>query len=242
MCVADQRLAAIQPALSTSLPNRRVTPRQYGRLAWAALIALVLIVLTGAAVRLTDSGLGCPTWPRCYGHVYPPLHGHALIEFGNRVVSGLVGVITVIVAVLVFWHRPFRQDLAVIAWLLPLGVLGQAVLGGFSVREHLAPEYVMGHFLLSQVILIAAVALVWCSTHEPGARQPGSDRPLAWSTRALVVLGGLTIAVGTAATAAGPHSGGGTDQHIARLTSGAPTRWSGWSTSTRRSARCSASR
>src|ERR1700760_2525335 len=106
-----------------------VTPDQYRRLTYWTLGALTLIVLTGAAVRLTDSGLGCPDWPRCYGKTLPPLSTHALIEFSNRVISGLVGVVTVVAAFFAFTRRPFRRDLAILAVLLPLGVVAQAVLG-----------------------------------------------------------------------------------------------------------------
>jgi cytochrome c oxidase assembly protein subunit 15 len=195
-----------------------VTPDRYRVIALVTLGALTLIVFTGAAVRLTDSGLGCPTWPRCYGHLYPPAQGHALIEFGNRALSGLVGVVTVVAAALAFLRRPFRRDLAWLAALLPLGVVGQAVLGGFTVREHLAPGFVMSHFLLSMVILVAAVALVWRATYRPGDRPRSTDRGLVWLVRILLPLGALTIFAGTAATAAGPHSGGLVGQHVRRLT------------------------
>jgi cytochrome c oxidase assembly protein subunit 15 len=195
-----------------------VSPSQYRRVAFIALAALAVIVATGAAVRLTDSGLGCPTWPRCYGHLYPPAQTHALIEFGNRALSGLVGVVVAVAAVLAFTRRPFRRDLATLAVLLPLGVIGQAVLGGFTVREKLAPGFVMSHFLLSMVILIAAVALYWRARHEPGSRPRSTDRTLVWSVRALLPLAALTILAGTAATAAGPHSGGLVGQHVKRLT------------------------
>jgi heme a synthase len=194
-----------------------VTPEQFRRLAYVTLGALMLIVLTGAAVRLTDSGLGCPDWPKCYGKALPPLSTHALIEFGNRALSGLVGVVCVITAVLAFTRKPFRRDLAWLACALPLGVVAQAVLGGFTVREHLAPGFVMAHFGLSMIILIAAVALAWRSGHEPGSRPRSSDRLSVWSVRGLAVLGGLTIFVGTAATAAGPHAGGLSGQRIHRL-------------------------
>ena len=194
-----------------------VTPDQYRRLTYIALVALTLIVLTGAAVRLSGSGLGCPTWPKCYGKVYPPLTTNALIEFGNRTLSGLVGVVCVVAAVLAFTRRPFRRDLAWLAVGLPLGVLAQAVLGGFTVREHLAPGFVMSHFLLSMVILMCAVALAWRATFEPGARPRSTDRVSVWSVRGLAVLGALTIFAGTASTAAGPHSGGATHQTIKRL-------------------------
>ena len=98
-----------------------VTPQQYRRVTYWTLGALTLIVLTGAAVRLTGSGLGCPDWPKCYGKALPPLSTHALIEFGNRALSGLVGVLTVVAAVLAFTRRPFRRDLALLALSLPLG-------------------------------------------------------------------------------------------------------------------------
>jgi heme a synthase len=194
-----------------------VTPTQYRRVAYITLASLTLIVLTGAAVRLTDSGLGCENWPKCGGTPLPPLSSHALIEFGNRAVSGVVGVITLIAAILAFTRRPYRKDLAILATALPLGVLAQAVLGGFTVREHLAPGFVMGHFGLSMLILIAAVALAWRSTYEPGLRPRSHDRAAVWATRALAPIGALTIFAGTAATAAGPHSGGFTGQIVHRL-------------------------
>jgi cytochrome c oxidase assembly protein subunit 15 len=194
-----------------------VTPTQYRRVVNATLVALTLIVATGAAVRLTGSGLGCPNWPKCYGSALPPLSTHALIEFGNRALSGLVGVLTVVAAVLAFTRRPFRRDLAVLALLLPLGVAAQAVLGGFTVREHLAPGFVMAHFSLSMIILIGAVALAWRARYEPGSRPRSSDRLTVWSVRALAPLCGLTIFAGTATTAAGPHAGGSPGQRIHRL-------------------------
>jgi cytochrome c oxidase assembly protein subunit 15 len=195
-----------------------VDEKQFRIVAYLALLALTLIVFTGAAVRLSDSGLGCSHWPRCGGKIYPPLQTHALIEFGNRAISGLVGVLTLAVAVLAFTRRPFRRDLAWLALCLPLGVAAQAVLGGFTVREKLAPGFVMSHFLLSMVILIAAVALAWRATFPPGRRARSTDRTLVWAVRALGALCGLTLFAGTAATAAGPHSGGLVGQHVNRLT------------------------
>ena len=195
-----------------------LTPAQYRRVTYVALAALTLIVLSGAAVRLTDSGLGCPDWPKCYGKALPPLSTHAVIEYSNRAVSGLVGVITVVTFVLAFFRRPRRRDLVWLSLTLPVGVVAQAVLGGFTVREHLAPGFVMGHFALSMIILVGAVALAWRATYEPGARPRSADRPTVWFVRALLPLGALTIFAGTAATAAGPHSGGVTGQHVHRLT------------------------
>ena len=196
-----------------------VTPSQFRLAAYVALVALTLIVLTGAAVRLTDSGLGCSNWPKCGGNrILPPLSTHALIEFGNRAVSGVVGVITVAVFVLAYFRKPFRRDLMWLSTALPLGVLAQAVLGGITVEQHLAPGFVMAHFGLSMIILIGAVALAWRSSHEPSDRRRYKDRLGVWSVRALLPLGALTIFAGTAATAAGPHSGGFTGQVVHRLT------------------------
>jgi cytochrome c oxidase assembly protein subunit 15 len=194
-----------------------VTPAAYARVTQVALGALTLIVLTGAAVRLTGSGLGCPDWPKCYGHAYPPLSTHALIEFGNRVITTPVALAALAAWVLGYRRRPYRRDLVWRAALLPLGVMGQAVLGGFTVRGNLDYGFVMGHFALSMLLLVAAVALAWRAAHEPGDRPRSSDRRSVWLVRALVPLGGLTILAGTAATAAGPHAGGSPGQKINRL-------------------------
>jgi cytochrome c oxidase assembly protein subunit 15 len=194
-----------------------VTPAQYALAAYAAMGAFTLIVLSGAAVRLTGSGLGCPRWPRCYGKVYPPLNTHALIEFSNRMVTIPVSIAAFAAFALAFRRRPYRRDLMWTGALLPLGVLAQAVLGGLTVRGALDYGWVMGHFALSMLVLAAAVALAWRSAHEPGERSRVSDRALVLCARTTVALGGLTIFAGTAATAAGPHAGGSPGQRINRL-------------------------
>jgi heme a synthase len=158
-----------------------LTPEQYLRVAWVALVALTLIVLTGAAVRLTGSGLGCPTWPKCYGNVYPPLRTHALIEFSNRMITVPVSIAAGLAWLGALRRRPYRRDLMWLGALLPLGVVAQAVLGGFTVRGQLDYGWVMGHFALSMLILVAAVVLVWRAGrpqigHEPGY-EVGQDEP-----------------------------------------------------------------
>ena len=159
-----------------------VTPARFRTAAWTALVSLTLIVFTGAAVRLTDSGLGCEDWPRCSrSHLTPPDQLHAFIEFGNRSLSGIVGFVTVVVMVMAFMRRPLRRDLAVLATLLPLGVVAQAVLGGYTVKEKLAPGFVMGHFGLSMLILVAAVALVWRCYYPAGTRPRTFSRALVWT-------------------------------------------------------------
>jgi len=199
------------------LARLEITPRQFEITALVALIALTLIVFTGAAVRLTGSGLGCPDWPRCYGHLYPPLHTHSVIEFSNRVVGGIVGVVTVLAVLFAWRRRPLRRDLLWLSLALPAGVVAQAVLGGYTVEEKLAPGYVMAHFALSMVILIAAVALYWRARVRAEPQRRSSDRGAVWAVRALAPLGALTVFAGTAATAAGPHSGGAVGQTIKRL-------------------------
>ena len=201
-----------------------LTPAQFVIVAYAALVALTLIVLTGAAVRLTGSGLGCPTWPKCYGNVYPPLKTHALIEFSNRLLTVPVSIAAGLAWLGALRRRPYRRDLMWLGALLPLGVIGQAVLGGLTVRGALDYGWVMGHFALSMLILVAAVVLAWRATHEPDGEsnsrethEPERDATLVWSVRGLLALGALTIFAGTAATAAGPHAGGSPGQKINRL-------------------------
>jgi cytochrome c oxidase assembly protein subunit 15 len=206
----------LQP-LRQRLVRFTVTPRQYALVAYLAMGAFTLIVLSGAAVRLTGSGLGCPRWPRCYGKVYPPLTAHALIEFSNRMVTIPVTIAAFAAFALAFRRRPYRRDLMRLSALLPLGVLAQAVLGGLTVRGALDYGWVMGHFALSMLVLAAAVALAWRASHEPGSRPRTADRTLVLCARATVALGGLTIFAGTAATASGPHAGGSPGQRINRL-------------------------
>ncbi len=205
-----------------------VTPAQCAYAAYVALAALTVIVLTGAAVRLSGSGLGCPTWPKCYGNLYPPLKSHAVIEFSNRVLTAPVCIAAGLAWLAALRRRPYRRDLMWLSALLPLGVIGQAVLGGLTVRGELDYGWVMAHFALSMLIIAAAVALVWRAGRSAGVRMPGlptpdgrsglaKDRVLVWATRLLVGLGALTLFAGTAATAAGPHAGGSPGQKINRL-------------------------
>jgi heme a synthase len=184
-----------------------ISPRRYAQIALVALAALSLIVLTGAAVRITGSGLGCPDWPKCYGGTVPPLETHAVIEYGNRLLTGFVGIAVIAASALAWFRRPFRWHLALFGALLPLGVVCQAILGALVVKHHLAPGLVMGHFILSMLLLDAAFALAWCARYESGERRASTDRLGVWSVRALIPLGQLTILAGTIATGSGPHAG-----------------------------------
>jgi cytochrome c oxidase assembly protein subunit 15 len=195
-----------------------ISPERYQTVAFVSLIALALIVTTGAAVRLTGSGLGCPDWPRCYGRVVAPLEFHAVIEYANRALSGFVGIAVIAASVLAWRRRPFRWHLALFGALLPLGVVAQAVLGALVVKHHLAPGLVMSHFILSMILLDAAFALAWCSRYEPGERSLSTDRLGVWAVRALVPVGQITIVLGTMATAAGPHAGAHEGELVRRFT------------------------
>jgi len=197
-----------------------LTPERYALVVRIALWTLTGIVLTGAAVRVTGSGLGCPTWPKCtHESLYTELNTHGIIEFGNRMLTSVVGFACLAAFAGAFRRRPRRRDLILLGALLPLGVVAQIVLGGFTVRYDLAPGFVMSHYLLSMVILVAAVALDWRAHRDEGEAPAHSDRLVAFGARALVPLGAITIFAGTAATAAGPHAGGdGTGDVIKRLT------------------------
>src|ERR1700704_1263380 len=194
-----------------------ISPQRYAQVTAVALGALALIVLTGAGVRLTGSGLGCPDWPKCYGSAVPPLDSHAVIEYGNRLLPGFVGIAVIAASVLAWFRRPFRWHLALFGALLPLGVIGQAILGALVVKHHLAPGLVMSHFILSMILLDAAFALAWCARYEPEERGRSRDRLGGWAVRALVPLGQVTIVLGTIATASGPHAGAHGGQLVKRF-------------------------
>jgi cytochrome c oxidase assembly protein subunit 15 len=199
----------------------RLTPAAYRRVTLAALVGLAFIIVTGGAVRLTGSGLGCPNWPTCAkGRVVAPLEYHAMIEFVNRMVTGAVS-IAVIVAVLGSLARvPRRRDLVWLSFGLVLGVLGQIVLGGLTVLFHLRPQFVMAHFLLSIWLVTNAVVLHHRAGDDQPGRLSGRDRPLvvsratAMAGRALVVATVTLLFAGTVVTASGPHGG---DEDVERL-------------------------
>ncbi|MGH2937058.1 MAG: COX15/CtaA family protein [Solirubrobacterales bacterium] len=203
-----------------SLRNRfEISPHRYAQVTTIALIGLALIVFSGAAVRLTDSGLGCPDWPQCYGAgPHPALESHAIIESSNRIITGLLGVAVIAACLLAFFRRPYRRHLAIFGALLPLGVIAQAILGALVVKYDLKPELVMGHFILSMMLLDAGFALFWCSRYEPWDRRRSWDRKGVWAVRGLVPLGQLTILAGTIATGSGPHAGEFEGQFVKRFT------------------------
>ncbi len=175
----------------------------------------MLIVFSGAGVRLTGSGLGCPTWPDCSGTFVPELDTHVWIEYGNRLFSTVVGIACIAAGVLAFRVRPIRRELLRPASVLAVGVIAQGVLGGITVLLHLTWQVVIAHYLLSMVLLVAGAVLVW---RVRAATPTSGDRLVTLATRVLVVYGAVVIVAGTFATAAGPHAGGaGTGDVVERL-------------------------
>jgi cytochrome c oxidase assembly protein subunit 15 len=174
-----------------------LSPPAIRRLVLANAAALVLIVATGATVRLTGSGLGCEHWPGCTPHHFEPKSGHSYIEFGNRVIAFLT-----ILTTLVTWI--FARGQRKLAALIFFGTLAQAPLGALTVHYHLNPWWVLSHFLVSMVVLMLAVVLAALSRPRERSTLP------RW-----VPLAGLVVGVsacvllfsGTLATAAGPHPG-----------------------------------
>jgi cytochrome c oxidase assembly protein subunit 15 len=195
-----------------------VSPRTYAVVAQIAMAILVLIVFSGAAVRTTGSGLGCPDWPDCRGTFLPAFEKHTWMEYSNRLLSSVVGVVCIAAGVLAFRLRPFRRDILVPAVILPIGVLLEGALGAAAVAFDLHWPVVVAHYLLSLVLLVAATVIVWRLRREEGAPPPRTDRPTVLGTRVLVVYGACIIVLGTLATAAGPHAGGaGTGDVVQRL-------------------------
>jgi heme a synthase len=177
------------------------------RWGWASVVANIGIVVTGGLVRLTGSGLGCPTWPQCTDASYVPhsaLGIHGAIEFGNRMLGFVVAVIAIGTWLAVMRYRPVRKDLRRLATAAALGIPLQAVIGGISVLTGLNPWIVSAHFLVSPVIITLTVSMMRRSRTSPYPHTPPVVRALATACVAAVWL---TVALGTLVTGAGPHSG-----------------------------------
>lgn len=193
----------------------RLTPEGYRRITAAALVALSLIVVSGAAVRLTGSGLGCPDWPTCEeGRLVAPMEYHAMVEFLNRTVTGLVSVAVALAVLGSVVRVPRRRDLLWLSLGLVAGVAAQVVLGGLTVLFHLSPPLVMAHFLLSMVLIANAVVLHHRAAHDGGPAVPLVSGEVAAMTRILVAAAAVVLVTGTVVTASGPHGG---DEDVERL-------------------------
>jgi len=192
-----------------------LAPPAYRRVTLFALLALTFIVVTGAAVRLTGSGLGCPDWPTCAeNRIVAPWEYHAMVEFVNRTITGLVSVAVMLAVLGSLVRRPRRKDLLWLSVGLVAGVLGQIVLGGLTVLFELKPGFVMAHFLLSMVLLANAVVLHHRAGRPAGPTRPAVGDDLLALGRLAVAAGALAIFLGTIVTSSGPHGG---DEDAERL-------------------------
>jgi cytochrome c oxidase assembly protein subunit 15 len=194
----------------------RLSPRAYERITLFALFALGFIIVTGAAVRLSNSGLGCTQWPNCTSdHFVATFDFNQWMEFGNRLVTGLVSVAVIVAALGAVLRVPRRRDL--IWWSLGLvaSIPAQAVLGGISVLMDLAPPFITAHFLLSIIILWNAVVLHRLAGQPEGPPIAIVDREGVRSGRLLVTLAVLVLLTGTLVTGTGPNAG---DPKAARYT------------------------
>jgi heme a synthase len=188
------------------------------RLALASLIANIGIVATGGLVRLTNSGLGCPTWPRCESGDFVPtnaLSWHGAVEFGNRMLTGVVLAVVAAVFIAALRLRPANPEIRRWAWVTLLGVPAQVVMGGLVTLSKLNPWVVAPHFLLSMV-LIGASTVLWWRARAPSPpstpREVGPPVPHLVRQMGVVVwaVTYLVFVIGTAVTGSGPHAGNAT--------------------------------
>lgn len=178
----------------------------------ATLVAQILIVGTGGAVRLTGSGLGCPTWPECTEGSFvatPEMGIHGAIEFGNRLLTFVLVAIGVVMFALVVRLRHDRRDLFVLALLIGLGIPMQAVIGGISVLTDLNPWVVGLHFVLSVILVALSTMLVYRAYCGPRGNRAVAPRWFSALAHAASILVGLTILIGVVTTGSGPHAGDG---------------------------------
>ncbi len=188
------------------VPPRRVLKR----LAVASLVANIVIVVTGGAVRLTGSGLGCPNWPRCTNSsfvVHGTLGAHGLVEFGNRMLTFVLAALAILTWVAAMRYSPRRPPIRRLATVLVVGVPAQALLGGLTVLSDLNPWVVALHLLLSLALIGVAVTLVRRVDEQDRPPQPTVPPAVVVLTRATFVSAWAVLYVGTVVTGSGPHAG-----------------------------------
>lgn len=184
--------------------------RTFATIASVALAVVVIVIISGAAVRLTGSGMGCDTWPRCTSDDFISFRDpNQTIEQTNRLFSGVASMAVAVVAVIAARRRvPYRRDLFHWSLALVVGVVGQMPLGGITVLTHLHPASVAAHFVLSVLLLVAAVVLVWKSRHGTEPATALVDHVSVNASRVAVALASLLMLTGPALTGTGPNAGG----------------------------------
>jgi cytochrome c oxidase assembly protein subunit 15 len=212
--------ASVVPAATASrerlaqILQRRVPERLYRQLTLVTMISIVALIGSGGWVRLSESGLGCPTWPKCYSnHLAAHDSYHALTEFANRCVITVVGVLVVLAFLGALRRRNPRRDLVWLSLAVVLGYVGEAVLGGITVLLKLAPELVAAHLVLAMAVLVVAVHLHWrageMGPRESATAQRAPTGALDVRLLARLMLAAITLVVilGTVATGSGPRAG-----------------------------------
>jgi cytochrome c oxidase assembly protein subunit 15 len=187
-----------------------LSPPAYRRVTLVAAILLGVIIITGAAVRLTGSGLGCPDWPNCEpGSLVPKGadNEHAMVEFVNRMFTGAVSVAVIVCVLGSFLRDPRRKDLIWLSLGLVAGVIAQAVVGGLTVIFELRPEFVMTHFLLSLVLLTNAIVLYRRAGDPHTKAELAVDPRIRTLARVMVAMTCVVVVTGTVVTSTGPHGG-----------------------------------
>ncbi|MFD9093923.1 heme A synthase [Streptomyces collinus] len=211
-------VAAVRNPLAFVADRWTPDPRTVQRAALAALVMAVIIVVTGGAVRLTGSGLGCPTWPTCTDDSLTTTRAmgfHGVVEFGNRMLTYVLCAAVGWAIVAARAQKPWRRALTRLGWAQFWVVMGNAVLGGIVVLVGLNPYTVAAHFLLSSA-LIAIATVMWQRTREgDGAARPLVGKAVQQLVWFLVAASVLLIAVGTVVTGAGPHAGD--SKEVARI-------------------------
>ena len=193
--------------LPVSTADRRVRV-----IAWASLVSQTLIVGTGGAVRLTGSGLGCPTWPRCTEDSFiatPEMGIHGIVEFGNRLLTFVLVIIAILAFLFVVRMRRERPELFRLTIALGLGIPAQAVIGGITVLTQLNPWIVGLHFVVSSVLVALAVVLVHRVYRGQTTGLLVVPRPVHVLGLATAVAAWITVLVGIIVTGSGPHAGDG---------------------------------
>lgn len=210
MAVSGQTLSVRRPVPASAGQNVGIRDSRIRIAAWVSFVFEVLIIGTGGAVRLTGSGMGCPTWPTCTADSLIPtaeLGIHGVIEFGNRMMTGAVGIPALVLFLLLWRLRTERRDLFTLAAIVIGGVAAQAVVGFVTVYTHLNPFIVGFHYVASLIMVCVSAGFL------VRMRQPAAPRVLTvprWFAALVHVTGGVvavTITVGVLTTASGPHSG-----------------------------------
>ena len=191
-----------------------ISPETYSKVTRMSLLLLAFIIITGAAVRLSGSGLGCSDWPTCESDQFVAQVDdiHAMVEFINRVITGFIALAVMFAVLGSIFRVPRRRDLTYLSIGLVAGVLVQILIGALVVREHLPPGLVIAHFLISMLLVWNAVELDYRSRSPDRLRKPTSYGLLERLASLLVFCATVVLVTGTIVTGSGPHSGAESQQ------------------------------